>query len=275
MPSLQTPKEYILTGSTTTALVLAHPGHEFRLLEWIRRERPVVHILTHGSRSGSCKNRINASEKLLAGMGAQCGAILGIASDRDFYRAVMDADTAFFATIRDTICADLIERNISTVVADGWQNYNPIHDLAYALTLSAAAHATAFTGKPITVLDYPVVTGKLTQIPAGPTVHRIELSTVDRAYKADKLASYPDIADDARALIAQIGPDALSVETLHQPLPMDQLRSHKAPPLYETYGLERVRDGHYTEVLSWTHVYKIEQYLNMPAINVDRRATGT
>lgn len=249
-----------MPAAASTAIVLAHPGHEFRLLEWIRRERPVVHILTQGSRNGRSTERIEASGRLLAEVGATCGTVFGVARDREFYEAVMTTNLSFFDALLDQLTADFIARNVKTVVADSWQNYNPIHDLAHLAARSSAGMAAEILDRRIAFLDYPVVDGHLTGAPKGPETSRLTLSPSALSFKVAKLSSYPDIADDALALTRQLGDAALSVETLHRPLPLSQLEPREQP-LYEIYGAKRVRAGHYQQVLSWAHVSAIASHM--------------
>ncbi|MNS45734.1 hypothetical protein D3C72_782110 [compost metagenome] len=126
---------------------------------------------------------------------------------------------------------------------------------------SSARAAEIILGRRIVFLDYPVVVGSLAQAPIGPEVSRLSLSPHALSFKAEKLSSYPDIADDAYALTRQLGDAAMSIETLHQPLPLSQLEPTCKPPLYEIYGAERVRIGHYQQVLSWAHVSAIASHI--------------
>lgn len=244
-----------------TAYVFAHPGHEFRLLGTITSGPSVIHILTHGSRSTSSTARINASRALATRLDASHGLVFGVASDRDFYQSILAEDVSFFDQIIENLALSFERDSVSRVVLDGWQNYNPIHDLAHLCGRLAAHRAARRSGRPLKVLDYPVVFGSLTTTPIGPAVCELRLTPADAQSKLDAIKAYPDIADDAEALIDIDPEQALTLETLHELLPLDALLPTGSPPFYELYGRMRVDDGSYSEVITWPHIQPIMQRL--------------
>lgn len=244
-----------------TAFVFAHPGHEFRLMEFIRSNNSTVHIFTHGSRAAVSSARIEASAKLNRSLGAQKGNVFGAYSDRVFYTALLNQDFSFFETIIDQLSIAFEQDGTDQVVTDAWQNYNPIHDIAHICARMAAARTLARTGAKITVYDYPVVLGELAHAPCGPAIQRRHLSPESISFKQQLLAAYPDIADDASALIAIAGNDALSIESLHRLLPLSDLFPTVTAPYYEQYGKTRVASGAYTQLITWAHVQAIVNYL--------------
>lgn len=238
----------------TIALVIAHPGHELRLSAWVRRTRPSVFIIAHGSRSGRSEARIAASRAVVDVLGATAGEPFGAARDVDLYAAIMARDPASFLILTNGLRAAF--EGIDTVVADGWQNYNPVHDLIHLIARVAAAEAGA------RFLDYPVVLGDLAHAPAGPVAETYDLSADDLANKHALIADYPEIAEDVAGLTAAAGEAAFARETLHHPLPMADLLPVKAPPWYETWGEGRVAAGVYAECLRWSHMAPIVAALN-------------
>src|SRR5687768_4588026 len=65
-----------------TALVMAHPGHELRVYQWLRLTRPLCFVLTDGS-GGSGKSRLHSTTRLLEQNGARRGSIYGRLTDRE------------------------------------------------------------------------------------------------------------------------------------------------------------------------------------------------
>jgi len=239
----------------TVAFVAAHPGHELRLSAWARRTRPVVFVTARGSRSGRSEARVAASRAVVETLGAMAGDPFGAAFDVDLYAAIMARDPAPFLALADTL-RDAFG-TIDTVVADGWQNYNPVHDLTHLIARVAAAEAGA------RFLDYPVVLGDLAHAPAGPMAEAIDLSVDERAEKHALIARYPDIAQDVAGLTAAAGDAAFARETLHHPLPLAALLPTGAPPWYETWGEGRVAAGVYADCLRWSHMAPITAALSV------------
>ncbi|WP_132094808.1 hypothetical protein [Caulobacter sp. BK020] len=242
----------------TTAFVVAHPGHELRLATWIARTRPLVFILAKGARAGRSETRIQASRLLVEALGATPSDLFGVAFDSEIYGWIMNRDVKVFSALADDLREAFVARRVEFVVTDAWQNYNPVHDLTHALARVAAAEASALTGRPVEVMDYPVVMGRLAHAPLGSEHSHIEQSSQDLAAKARLIDDYPDVADDVRALDDAVGREAVSRETLHRPLNLETLRGPlDEAPWYERHGEERVRAGVYSDVLRWSHMAPI------------------
>ena len=249
----------ILEGSKVS-LVLAHPGHEFRLLEWIRRHRPQIHIMTYGSRGGNSTERISASRKLAQQLEASPGALFGVASDREFYQSVLLSDFDFFDTLTRRLAGSLIDQRADAVVADRWQDYNPIHDLTHAVARAAVHLAASRLDEDISFFDYAVVADDQS-VCVQAEACRINLTPVECARKMAAMNAFPDIADDIDALVGQLGRGAISVEILNVAAPHAGLGPRAIAAWYETYGAERVRTGIYKEVLTGAHVSRIAEHL--------------
>lgn len=230
------------------ALVIAHPGHELRLSAWVGRARPTIHILARGSRSGRSEARIEASRAVVVTLGATAGDPFGAAWDVDLYAAIMASDPAPFLALADALAATFRSGRTRCVVADGWQNYNPVHDLTHLVARVAAAEAGA------ELLAFPVVIGDLAHAPPGAVVETVVPDADEQRLKRELIERYPDIAGDVAGLVAAAGDAAFGVETLHAPPPLDGLLPGDAPPWYETWGEGRVAAGIYADCLRWGHM---------------------
>lgn len=244
-----------------TAFVFAHPGHEFRLLDHIRSSNATVHIFTRGSRSGTSSARIDASARLCQLLDSKQGTLFGEHSDRCFYTAILQRDFAFFDDIVERLALAFEQDGTDLVVTDSWQNYNPVHDLAHLCARAAVAKTRARSGKSITVYDYPVVLGELALAPTGHEIQRRHLTADALALKLQRLNDYPDIANEAAALLEIGGTDALAIETLHQLLPLSVLYPSITAPYYEQYGQLRVASGTYKEVITWPAIKAIVDHI--------------
>lgn len=241
-----------------TALAVAHPGHELRLLKWIEQTRPSVFILTSGSRSGTSRSRVEASRGLARELGATPAEVFGQHLDREVYEWILAGEAAPFHDLARQLADSFVARGIGRVVTDSWQFYNAVHDLWHLTVRLAAEDAAARLGHAIEVLDYPVVPTVMGICRPGPERLRLTLTEAEVARKLSLAHAFPEIADDLAEVIAVGGPDVLARETLHDPLPLRDLRPAPGEkPLYEQYGEARVAGGLYASVLRWSHVEPI------------------
>lgn len=244
-----------------SALVVAHPGHELRLFAWSGRARPDLCVIAKGARNRLDAGRADASRAIAAEIGTVPRDPFGAFHDVVLYEWIMAGDAAPFVRLAETLAEAFVARGVATVVTDGWQNYNPVHDLTHLMARTAAALAQARLGRLVDCLDYPVVLGKHAHAPPGPETLRIELSPDEAAAKRGLIDRYPDIAGDVEALIEAAGLAAMEVETLHRPAPIEQLFPSGAPPWYESYGRARVEAGVYREALGWAHMAPVAHAL--------------
>jgi hypothetical protein len=238
-----------------TALVVAHPGHELRLTAWIAETRPWLFILTKGARSGHTEDRIETSLALAPQLGARPGRLFGVAFDVDVYAQILGGDTAYFDALTDSLRDALIAAAVTRVVTDGWQNYNPAHDLTHLIARVAAAEAAVACGQEIEVLDYPVVLGSMAGSAPGPEVWRAVLTPEAAAEKIALAAIYPGLTPDVAGLHGAAGRRAFDTESLHSPRALAELVPLPGqPPWYERHGEARVRAGVYERALRWEHM---------------------
>src|SRR4051794_24140970 len=80
------------------ALVIGHPGHELRVFGWLSQHRPLVYVITDGSGQRGV-SRLQSTESVLRAAGSKPAEIFGHIADRRIYRAILDADSAFFIAI--------------------------------------------------------------------------------------------------------------------------------------------------------------------------------
>ena len=66
---------------STSALVVAHPGHELRVFHWMERTRPLYCCLTEGS-GGAASSRMRSTDIVLERVGSP--------AELAEYRAIME-----------------------------------------------------------------------------------------------------------------------------------------------------------------------------------------
>ena len=234
------------------ALFIAHPAHELRLHAWLSRTRAEVHVLTTGSRSGEGTERLEATGRLLDGLGCPRGRVFGACLDRELYAALLAGEHAGFHAVADALRDALAVRAAGLLVVDAWQLYSPAHDLAHLIGRAAAAEAGVLLGRPVDVRELAVVPE-----PAGHAADSLvlRLSVAEAEARRAAADAHPGIEAELAEALAVGGAEALAAEAMCRPPPLAELPpSDGQPPLYERFGEARVRSGLYGEVLRWRHM---------------------
>jgi hypothetical protein len=229
--------------SSPAALIVGHPGHELRLFHWLETARPVVFVLTDGSGSGSA--RVEATRRILSATGSSAGSVMGDFADHEMYRAVLEGDVTRVAEATLRIAEELAARNVTAVVADMFEFYNPTHDLCAVVANLAAAHASAMTRRTIARYDFAVIGTP----PGDGEVLELDDAAVER--KVAAAAAIEELKPEVDHLLDRIGIDALRREVLRPLATSNELPRPTAKPFYETHGEERVAAGRYSTVLRY------------------------
>ena len=247
--------------SSSSVLVVAHPGHELRVHGWLERTRPRVLVLTDGSgHTGS--SRLDSTARIVADAKAAPGPVFGALSDRQAYDAVLSGDSDLFADLARRIARELESPDIDSVAGDAAEGYNPIHDICRCLVDAAAALADRRRSTPLRVYDFALAG------PPGPAGFEpphdglcLRLSDGEFARKLAAARSYPRLVNDVAAALSEHGEEAFRVEFLRRCERGRRLLISE-PPFYETYGEKQVAAGHYAKVLRYReHVKPIEDAL--------------
>lgn len=242
-----------------SAAFVAHPGHELRLHGWMSRANPVCTILTTGSRSGTDRDRLQASARIVESTGGQCSALFGVVLDRDLYRMILAGDAAPFQQWTETLAGMLVTNRIERLVVDGWQLYSVSHDLTHIIGRLAAERASRTLGYSIEVLQFEVVPALLAECPdIGKPAFDVNLSDDELDAKFAAIDSYPGIEFELIE-IRQIEEEGHArMERFFVPPPITKvIQPPSTKPKYEAYGEARLADGIYQDVIRWHHVEKI------------------
>jgi hypothetical protein len=233
-------------------LAVAHPGHELRLTRWIEQRRPVVFVLTSGSRSGADRTRVTASRDLVETLGARPGGLFGACLDRDVYGWIMAGEVERFTGLAQALADQIVAEQLDAIVTDAWQLYNVTHDLWHLVTRAAAARASERLGRTVRCFDYPVTPPRLSLRDTGP-VHAFDRLDAEQTQRKVALAeAFPAIAGDLAEVLDVGGMEFVGVESLHLPLALTELPPRPGETaLYEQFGEARVRAGLYGRVLRW------------------------
>jgi hypothetical protein len=237
------------------ALIIAHPGHELRVLGWLARARPVVAVLTDGSGHGE-HSRIGLTTALLERAGASQAAVYAPSPDRAVYTAMLTRDHRFFLDLAERLRAVLLEHRIECVAGDMIEGYNPTHDLCRVLIDRAVRLAERESGRDIRNLAF-ALEGPPRPESISSQAWEVRVEGPEFADKLAQMRHYGRLTGGN--LEANIG-DGLSRhgETAFRDEVLDVMDTAQAlsrfeveKPFYEVYGEQQVGAGHYRFVIRY------------------------
>ena len=248
--------------SHKAALVIGHPGHELRVLGWLKDRKPLVLILTDGAGHGE-EPRTDLSRSLVAEAGAKCGDIFGQVPDQRLYRAILELDFDFFLNLSNTLATSLELAETDWVPGDSVEGYNPAHDLCRSMIDRAVRTIRDRTGRDIDNFQFPLVGHPAAwSAHTGAFCHRL-----GEAELKDKIAMVRRYADSAGGILVAEVEEAMA--TFGERIFADEwfspasatansLPFESEPPFYEKHGEARVAAGHYKYVIRYKdHIAKI------------------
>ena len=230
-----------------TLLFVAHPGHELLLHGWIRRVKPLVCVITDGGGPEN-RSRIARTADWLRSMDIPAGSIFGRFTDREAYAALLSGDAAWIDSLVTDLARELVTKQISLVVADAAEGFNPVHDLCQVI--AGAAISLASQDRVAAVhCEYPIHDGPMAYDgTAG--VMRHDLDDAALAMKLADARDYAEVIPDVQSMIEEFGEAAFRRETFRR---TEDWTAWPWPPgertLYEQIGEERVASGRYAHVL--------------------------
>ena len=266
-----------MTFSTSSALVVAHPGHEIRLHGWLEQTRPLVLILTDGTGRNS-PSRIAAAAHYLNSINVPAGPLFGRATDQTIYEALLRQDFQLFIALVNELADVFVRERINFVVGDAIEGYNTTHD-AFRLVRDAAIRlAERRRGRSVADYDFPVV-GLPADCPPSLRARAIWLNLSDEVF-ARKLAAarryYPALVAEVTDAFAHTGDGPLRrfldlsdksattdgehclemfrVEVLRPCLRSISAAPYASPtarPFYELHGERQAAAGHYRQVIRY------------------------
>lgn len=245
-----------MSNERRSALIIAHPGHELRIFGWFEQARPLLGVLTTGSRSGY-DSRFAYTAALAAQVGAGVSPLSGCYRDRDIYQAILAGDPTPFVDWTEKLTGELAAHQPECIVVDGWQMYNVTHDLVHLMARLAAGRTAARLGRPIEVFEFAVVPNALAaDVPPGNLAFRHELDDAAFERKMAAARGYQDVQKEIDEIIVLEGADASRSELFRHVAPLNSILSsiQEVVP-YESYGEQRVSAGIYHDVIRWnSHV---------------------
>jgi hypothetical protein len=237
------------------ALVAGHPGHELRVLGWLRACQPAVAVLTDGSGAGE-SGRIGLTSELLDAAGCRRSPVYGEFTDRQVYEAILAGDAGFFLAVAARLAEWLAREQVELVASDSVEGYNPTHDLCAAVAGRAVRLASQASGRPIQHFTFSLVGPPMLSNPP-PAAVGLSLEPPALADKLSEARRYAALAGGALggevdAMIREFGEDGFSREYfIPATLPEDFAAFDSAAPFYETHGEKQVAAGRYAQVIRY------------------------
>jgi len=226
-------------------LYIAHPGHELLLTQWISDNRPEVNILTDGS-GATGVSRLESSIRVLKSLGVDKGQIFGRITDAQIYAHIINRNMDVFLSIVNEMLSIWQHNRPSCIVVDGFEGYNPVHDLMNLLVSCACIRYKKQTAHNIPLYSFKLV-NKFN--PDAGSIH-IKLTDEQLKKKQNIVFSYPEMRKEVDAAIARLGEKDCFTECLDV---IDYDRSDEwreaQLPFYELYGEKKVQQGIYENVL--------------------------
>jgi hypothetical protein len=209
-------------------------------------------VLTDGG-GRQAHSRLAWTTQVLERCQARTCTPYGRYSDTEIYTAVLDGDHGLFLDLIEELAGALVREQITCLVSDPADAYNPTHDICRLLAGGAVAIVGRRTGRRIT--GYELIPAWLEQTlepDAKRGLLRLELSSREWANKVAVARAYLPLRSEVEAAVERSGVDALRHEsfrpfrtTLGVDLPNDTV------PFYEQQGELRVAAGLYSRVLRY------------------------
>lgn len=279
------PKNSSSTQALRPLLVIAHPGHELRVHNWLETVRPEVWILTDGSgRSGN--SRIDSTNRVLEAAGALPGRVYGALTDVDLYDNVLNFEHRIFTDVVERLANRIIQNHIDVIVGDAEEGYNPAHDICRLIINAAVKLAQTTSKSALRNYDFTLM-GSPSRCPESLTSESLWLRLDDSALsrKLSAAVNYPELRAEVEAAVngvdhetfrsdqklAQLIRTSFGVTEVNdfrtecmRPVTLQHsaIQSEYEVPFYELYGERQVQAGHYEHVLRYReHVVPLAEAL--------------
>lgn len=241
-------------------LLIAHPGHELRVFQWVQQARPEVVMLTSGDGSIG-QPRLEDSRRLLVDWGLDVrDDWLKPVSDAVVYQALLGTGASPFRTWLDDLTEAALDAGIDTVVADEAEGYNPSHDLCRVLANRLVTRLRE-AGRSVRNLEIPLVGHPCDPEREGRVEIDVRLTEAELQEKVAQVLDYarrcsPVLLGEVQTMFDTFGTQAFARECLY-PAARTSYEDGRLPdtmPHFERVGEERQAAGIYKDVIRARHL---------------------
>jgi hypothetical protein len=247
----------------TYALVISHPGHELRIYDWLKRQKPIVSILTDGS-GKSNNSRMHGSTKIFQALDIPTSPIYGSYTDRYFYSKILSGDAEFFINLCEKIFQFFIKERIEFVAADAIEGYNPTHDICRMIINVVIEKIKKKLNVEIKNYDF-LLDGNHKDNPdyLSSELMWTELHPASLLEKINFIKNYPALQPEVDSLLQKHGDKVLKFECLRR-YKASHFNFIKQKPFYEIYGEQQIKSGIYTNLISYQqHILPLIKIFNL------------
>lgn len=251
-------------------LLIAHPGHELRVFQWVQQARPEVVMLTSGDGSIG-QPRLDDSRRLLVAWGLDVrDDWLKPVSDAVVYQALLGTGASPFQAWLDDLTEAALEAGIDTVVADEAEGYNPSHDLCRVLANRLVSRLRE-AGRSVRNLEIPLVGHPCDPAREGQVEIDVRLTEAELQEKLAQVLDYarrcsPVLLGEVQTMFDTFGTQAFGRECLYPAArtPYEDGRLPDTMPHFERVGEERKAAGIYKDVIRARHLLDIVTTAGQP-----------
>lgn len=244
-------------------LVIAHPGHELRLLAWLRHANPLIAILTDGSGSTG-QSRLDLSIRLVEEAGGET-AVPGRFAEPDLYSMLLRGETLPLLEFAGELARLIDTHDVGQIVCDAAEGYHPGHDLCLPLAQAAIRLSAKHSDSTIQHDEYRVVGDPRPDGGSGEQV-LFELDVLALHDKIERSYRYAAqsgsvLAQEVQYMFDTYGEDAFRYEVV-RPAGSEGPQLYDGLRYYEMRGQQQVQAGRYRQVLRHhEHMLPVEQAL--------------
>ncbi|MDP9003916.1 MAG: hypothetical protein M3N12_03905 [Verrucomicrobiota bacterium] len=188
--------------------------------------------------------------------GAKPAPIFGRWTDAQAYEILLSGNLEALAGLTRELGQALVANEIQAVVADAMEGFNPTHDLCRHLTNAAVLIADRATGRKIANFDFVLVAPPDT---ASDVIRdqciRFQLDPAALTRKRVAAESYSELKEEIDAAISKFGLEIFATELL-RPVSANLSTGFDGRPFYETHGEDRVKEGHYHQVIQYREHFR-------------------
>lgn len=271
------------------AMVFSHHPHEVFATGLLLEFKPDLLFLSHAHGDKNLEDQARAG---LDAIGFEGTVQFLEVSEREVYARMIDGDFQWFESIRDQVTRWLEEKCPTAVMTDGFEAYNPVHDLC-SLMVDASLIQIAATGGSLAPsrFEMPLAFGSKagaliseSEDPEYP-VFSYELSGHQKSMKKRRcqllLRDVPvdmAVSDHPASIVAGIHPKLFEKE-FFSPVPPD--RNYCEFPLvgdwktYDEHGRQRVASGQFKKALTFAeHFSPMARVMMEEPVLVNGRSTA-